>query len=478
MDTHRTRPAPDGSVGSGRKKSTVLIYLFGALGGLNWGYDTGVISAALVYLRPEFELSSWAEGWIVTGLIIGAVFGAAVGGRLSDKYGRWKILMATAVTFIVAPVGMALAPDPNTLFVFRFIVGLGSGLAAVTLPVYLSEISPARIRGKVTAFYALAIVTGQFIGFIIGLAFAPMESWRWMLGLSVVPSLLFAVGLAFIWETPRWLVKKGREAEALTILHYDRTPEEAERELQEIHVINEAEKAAGAQNLKALLQPWVKPILFVGLGLAILQQIMGINTIIYYAPTTLQNVGFTDQAAIAANLIIGVMNVLAIWLALTYADRWGRRPLLLAGAAGTCLSLAVLALTNLLLPEPEGFGVVGIVTLTCMAVYIFMFQASWGSMVWVMLGEIFPLGVRAAAMGLATTALWFANGVVALGFPPVLEAVGVGWLFAGFSVICCAALVFTYRRVPETKGRSLEEIESTFRNTAGMPVVPNPKRMR
>ncbi|GAB3187081.1 sugar porter family MFS transporter [Nesterenkonia suensis] len=478
MESPRTPNLPDGVVGSGRKKGAILIYLFGALGGLNWGYDTGVISAALVYLRRDFELTSWAEGWIVTGLIIGAVIGAAVGGRLSDTYGRWKILMVTAVTFIVAPIGMALAPDAAVLFIFRFVVGLGSGLAAVTLPVYLSEIAPARIRGKVTAFYALAIVSGQFVGFIIGLGFAPMESWRWMLGLSIVPSILFAVGLAFIWETPRWLVKKGREEEALTVLLYDRTADEADRELQEIHVINEAEKAAGAQTLKALLQPWVKPILFVGLGLAILQQIMGINTIIYYAPTTLQNVGFTDQAAIAANLIIGVMNVLAIWLALTYADRWGRKPLLIAGAIGTCLSLAILALTNLLLPEPDGFGVVGIVTLTCMAVYIFMFQASWGSMVWVMLGEIFPLGVRAAAMGLATTALWFANGVVALGFPPVLEAVGVGWLFAGFSVICFTALLFTLRHVPETKGRSLEDIESTFRNTAGMPVVPSPKRMR
>ncbi|MDZ5076427.1 sugar porter family MFS transporter [Nesterenkonia sp. HG001] len=478
MESHRTPQAPDGAPGAGRKKSAMLIYLFGALGGLNWGYDTGVISAALVYLRPDFELTSWAEGWIVTGLIIGAVFGAAVGGRLSDKYGRWKILLATAVTFIVAPIGMALAPDATVLFIFRFIVGLGSGLAAVTLPVYLSEISPARIRGKVTAFYALAIVSGQFIGFIIGLSFAPMESWRWMLGLSVIPSILFAVGLAFIWETPRWLVKKGREDEALKILLYDRTPDEAERELMEIHLIQKEEEAAGAQNLKALLQPWVKPILFVGLGLAIFQQIMGINTIIYYAPTTLQNVGFSDQAAIASNLIIGVMNVLAIWLALTYADRWGRKPLLIAGAIGSCLSLAILALTNLLLPEPDGFGVVGIITLACMAIYIFMFQASWGSIVWVMLGEIFPLGVRAAAMGLATTALWFANGVVALGFPPVLEAVGVGWLFAGFSVICFAALVFTYLRVPETKGRSLEEIETNFRNTAGMPVIPSPKRMR
>lgn len=477
MTQQPTPRTATGPVGSGRRKSTILIYLFGALGGLNWGYDTGVISAALLYIRQDFELSSWAEGWVVTGLIIGAVVGAAVGGRMSDKFGRWKVLMVTAAVFIIAPIGMALAPDVGTLFVFRLVVGLGAGLAAVTLPVYLSEIAPSRIRGKVTAFYALAIVSGQFVGFIIGLAFAPMESWRWMLGLSVVPSILFAVGLAFIWETPRWLVKCGREDEAKRVLLYDRTPEEAEAELQEIHLIHTTEKSAGAQNLRTLLQPWIRPILVVGLGLAVLQQIMGINTIIYYAPTTLQNVGFSDQAAIASNLIIGVMNVLAICVALRYADRWGRKPLLIVGAIGTCLSLAILAATNLLLPEPDGFGLVGIITLTCMAVYIFMFQMSWGSIVWVMLGEIFPLGVRAAAMGLATTFLWFANGVVALGFPPLLEAVGVGWLFAGFAVICFISLVFTWQNVPETKGRSLEQIESNFRNTAGMPVVPSPKRM-
>ncbi|MCW4352598.1 sugar porter family MFS transporter [Hoyosella sp. YIM 151337] len=451
-----------------KKKNTIFIYLFGALGGLNWGYDTGVISAALLYIRRDFELTSFAEGWLVAALMFGAVIGAAVGGKHSDKFGRKKVLLATAVVFIVAPLGMALAPDAGTLFFFRFIVGLGAGLAAVTLPVFLSELAPARIRGKVTAFYALAIVTGQFIGFLIGWAFTPMESWRWMLGLSVIPSLMFAAGLFFVWETPRWLVKRGRENEALTILLYDRSPNEAQRELREIHDIEKAEEAEGAQSLRALTLPWVRPILIVGLGLAILQQTMGINTIIYYAPTTLQNVGFSDQAAVAANLIIGVMNILAIWLALTYADRWGRKPLLIAGAIGTALSLGILAATNLLLPEPDGFGLVGIVTLACMSAYIFLFQMSWGSMVWVMLGEIFPLGIRAAAMGVATVLLWGANGVVSFGFPPLLEAFGVGKLFAGFSVICVVALLFTWRCVPETKGRSLEQIEKHFRAKAGI----------
>lgn len=462
---------PSGRKGAAPRRRSSLIYIFGALGGLNWGYDTGVISAALIYLRPDFNLSSWDEGFVVTALIAGAVIGACFGGRLSDKHGRRPVLIATAVVFIIAPIGMAFAPSPEILILFRFIVGLGTGLAAVTLPVYLSEMAPARIRGRVTGFYALSIVIGQFFGFLIGVAFAPMESWRWMLGLSVIPSIFFAIGLFYVWETPRWLVHRGREPEARKILDYDRTPAEAERELQEIHAVQQAEDAIGIKGLKALLQPWVRPILWIGLGLAALCQLMGINTIMYYAPTTLQNVGFTDQAAIASNLLIGVVNILAVWLALARADRWGRKPLLIVGAAGTCLSLTILALVNLLLPEPDGFGPVGLVTLLCMTVYVFMFQMSWGAITWVMLGEIFPLGVRAAAMGVATTALWFANGVVSLGFSPLLEAFGVGTLFAGFAVVCFIALIFTIKVVPETKGRSLEEIEERFR-TGTMPTVP------
>ncbi|MDO5663165.1 MAG: sugar porter family MFS transporter [Brachybacterium sp.] len=458
MYTDRTQ-APAGR----RRRRVGLIYAFGALGGLNWGYDTGVISAALVYLRRDFSLTSWSEAWVVTGLILGAVGGAAVGGRLSDRFGRWKVLLVTAVIFLVAPLGMAAAPDETVLFLFRVLAGIGAGLTAVILPVYLSEIAPARIRGRVTALYVLAIVSGQFLGFVVGLLYAPMESWRWMLGLSVVPSVLFAAGLFVIWETPRWLVLQGREEEALRVLRYARSEEEAHRELAEIRAVEAMESDAERSVLGLLRRRWVRPILVVGVVVAVLQQITGANAIIYYAPTTLQRVGFTDHAAIASNLLIGVMNVIALLIALRYADGWGRRPLLLLGTVGMGLSLAVLAAANLLLPTPDGFGLVGILTLGCMALYILMFQMSWGSLTWVLLGEIFPLRVRATAMAVATTSLWAANAVVALGFPPLLDAVGVGALFAGFAVVCVLALVFTWRWVPETKGRSLEEIEAQFR---------------
>lgn len=449
--------------GGSRRGGSSLIYIFGALGGLNWGYDTGVVSAAILFMDRELNMSSFMTGFVVSVLIIGAMIGAAVGGRLNERYGRWKTLLVTAIIFTIGPLGFFFATNVEIVILSRFTLGLSAGLAAVTLPVYLSEIAPTRVRGAVTAFYNFAIVTGQFMGFLVGAALAGFEAWRWMLGLAIVPSILFFIGLFFIWESPRWLVKQHREEEAWRVLRYDRTEEEARNELAEIEEINRIEEEEDSTDWRELLAPWVRPILIVGIGLAILQQIMGINTIIYYAPTTLTNVGFEAQGASIANVAIGVMNIIAGLFAIRYADRLGRKPLLLFGAIGTTLALGVLSLTSLLTPAPSGIGPVGIITLACLALYILFFQATWGPMVWVMLGEIFPLSVRGAGTGFAIFLLWSANFLVALTFPPLLSALGVGWLFGIFALICLGAALFTWFLVPETKGRSLEEIEADLR---------------
>ncbi|MGI9048599.1 MAG: sugar porter family MFS transporter, partial [Rubrobacteraceae bacterium] len=449
--------------GGTRGSGSAAIYIFGALGGLNWGYDTGVISAAIVYINQDFNLSPFMTGWVVSSLIVGAMFGAAIGGRLNDSLGRWKVLLITALIFTVGPFGLAFAPGPTVLVIFRLVLGLSAGLASVTLPVYLSEIAPSRIRGAVTAFYALAIVTGQFIGFVAGAIFSQSGAWRWMLGLAVVPAVLFLIGLFFIWETPRWLVKQHREEEAWEVLRYDRDEEAAQSELNEIREMERVEEEEGVSSWREFLAPWVRPMLIVGIGLAILQQIMGINTIIYYTPTTLTNVGFGEQGAIIANVAIGVLNIIAVLLAIRYADRMGRKPLLWIGAIGTTVALGVLAITSLTTAKPTGIGPVGIITIVCLGAYIFFFQGSWGSIVWVMLGEIFPLGIRAAAMGVATVLLWGANFVVAITFPPLLAALGVGGLFLIYAFICLAAVCFVWFLVPETKGQSLEQIETDLR---------------
>lgn len=449
--------------GGSRMGGSSLIYIFGALGGLNWGYDTGVVSAAILFMDQDLGLSSFMTGFVVSVLIIGAMLGAALGGRLNERYGRWKTLLVTAIIFTIGPLGFFFANSVEIVIAARFALGLSAGLAAVTLPVYLSEIAPTRVRGAVTAFYNFAIVTGQFMGFVVGAALAGFEAWRWMLGLAIIPSILFFIGLFFIWESPRWLVKQHREEEAWRVLRYDRTEEEARRELAEIEEIERIEEEEDSNDWRELLSPWVRPILIVGIGLAILQQTMGINTIIYYTPTTLTNVGFGAQGAAIANIAIGVMNIIAGLFAIYYADRLGRKPLLLFGAIGTTLALTTLALTSLLAPTPTSIGAVAIVTLSCLALYILFFQASWGPMVWVMLGEIFPLGVRGAGTGLAIFLLWGANFLVAQTFPSILAALGVGWTFAIFAFICFLAIIFVWSLVPETKNRSLEEIEAELR---------------
>jgi MFS transporter, SP family, sugar:H+ symporter len=433
-----------------------LIYIFGALGGLLFGYDTGVIAGALLYINKDLELTPTLQGVVVSSLLVGAMLGSIVAGPLADAIGRRRLVLIAAVTFIVGAIGSALAPSAGVLILFRVVLGLAVGAASVIVPLYLAELAPTGIRGAIASLNQLMIVTGILVAYIVNLALAASGGWRWMLGLAVVPALVMLFGMLFMPETPRWLVSKDREPEAREILRRSRDEAAVEKEIHDIKSVERQEEGG----VRELLAPWVRPALVVGMGLAILQQIVGINTIIYYAPTTLTNVGFGNSAAILANAGIGVLNVgmtlVAIWL----IDKVGRKPLLLVGALGMALSLAILAITSLVLPEPKGLGLVGLITVACLAGFIVSFAVSWGPIVWVMLAEIFPLKIRGAAMGVATLLLWGANFVVSLTFPILLSAVGIGYLFLGYAVIGVLAFLFVRFFVVETKGRSLEEIEA------------------
>src|SRR5215212_1276687 len=441
-----------------------LIYFFGALGGLLFGYDTGVIAGALLYINKDLELTPTLQGVVVSSLLVGAMVGAIVAGPLADAIGRRRLVLIAAVTFIVGAIGSALAPSAAVLILFRVVLGLAVGAASVIVPLYLAELAPTEIRGAIASLNQLMIVTGILVAYIVNLSLAASGGWRLMLGLAVVPALVMLFGMLFMPETPRWLVAKDREPEAREILRRSRDEDAVEKEIHDIKSVERQEEGG----LRELLAPWVRPALVVGMGLAILQQIVGINTIIYYAPTTLTNVGFGNSAAILANAGIGVINVTMTLVAMRFIDRAGRKPLLLAGAAGMALSLAVLGLTSLLLPAPTGVGPVGIITLVCLALFIAAFAVSWGPIVWVMLGEIFPLKVRGSAMAVATVLLWGANFVVSLTFPVLLDALGLGWLFVGYALIGVAALFFVRSFVTETKGRSLEEIEADLHERASV----------
>lgn len=445
-------------------RSTKRIYFFGALGGLLFGYDTGVIAGALLFVRSELHLTPLLEGAVVSSLLVGAMIGAATAGRLADALGRRKLGLIAALVFAAGSIGAAVAPTAAVLIGFRVVLGFAVGAASVAVPLYLAEIAPMRVRGAVSTLNALMITVGIFVAYVVNSLLAPYEAWRWMVGLAVVPSVAMLIGLIFMPETPRWLIRRGRGEEARAVLARTRAPGEIDAELAEIDRVEaESRERAG---LRELFAPWLRPAMIVGVGLAILNQCVGINTIIYYAPTTLTSVGFGDSAAIIANMGVGAVNVAMTCVAIWLIDRVGRRRLLLIGAVGMTASMAVLALSSLLLPEADGFGLVGIVTLLCLTAYIMSFAMSWGAVCWVVISEVFPLKVRGAAVGFATMLLWGANFVVSLSFPVLLAAVGIGWLFLGFAVICALAFWFVRSYVAETKGRSLEEIELALRSGA------------
>jgi len=433
------------------------IFFFGALGGLLFGYDTGVISGAILFIKEDFGLSAFMQGAVVAALLLGAMIGAGLAGPMSDRLGRRRLIMIAAVTFTIGALGAAAAPDAWTLVAARFVLGLAVGSAALVVPLYLSEIAPTQIRGAISSLNQMMIVIGILAAFIVNAILASSGDWRLMLGLAAVPSLILLAGMFFMPETPRFLVRSGEEGEAREVLDEvtadDETPDEKVEEIQQVE-----EEEGG---LSLLREPWVRPALIVAIGLAVFQQFIGINTIIYYAPTTLTSVGFGPESAIYANLVIGTLNVVMTVVAIRIIDRVGRKPMLLFGLVGMVASLTILGLASELLAKPDSAGdPAAIVTLACLAGFIVSFAATWGPVVWVMLPEVLPLSVRGTAMGVAVFLHWGANFLVAQSFPLMLEGWGPGPVFLGYAVIGVLAFLFVKALVPETKGRSLEEIET------------------
>ena len=431
-------------------------YFFGALGGLLFGYDLGVVAGALLFIKPEMGLSSWEVGLVTSSLLVGGMVAALGCGEVTDRYGRRATVLLAAVLFGVGAIGAAVAPNVAVVIVFRFVMGLAVGAASVTVPIYLSEIAPARARGRLSGLNQLMISTGILVAYLVNLALSPAQAWRWMFGLGAVPAVLLLVGAYFQPESPRWLVKKGRTEEARAVLASSRGAAETEAELAEIVRINEAERTSPGF-AEVLRDTRLRRILLVGVGLAFLQQIIGINTIIYYAPTILKTIGFTDSAAILANAGLGVLTVIVTVIMLLWVvDRIGRRRPLIYGAVGLAAAMALLG--ALFYSTGLAGGAAGWVAIAALAFFKVCFSLSWGGLVWIMLGEIFPLRARGTAMGMATFMNWFGNFLVGLLFP-VLLGVGTGLVFFVFAALCVVTFLFALFKVPETKQRSLEDIE-------------------
>ena len=446
------------------------IFFFGALGGLLFGYDTGVISGAILFITKDFGLSPFMQGAIVAALLLGAMIGAGLAGPLSDRMGRKRIIIIAGITFTVGALAAAAAPSAGALVAARFVLGLAVGSAALVVPLYLSEIAPKDMRGRIASLNQLMIVVGILAAFIVNAILASSGDWRLMLGLAAIPSLILLLGMAFMPETPRFLVRSGEEREAREVLEEvtqdDASADERpERKIEEIRELDEQEQGGGWELLK---QPWVRPALIVAIGLAVFQQFIGINTIIYYAPTTLTSVGFGAESAIYANLVIGVLNVGMTIIAIKIIDRVGRKPMLYAGVVGMVASLLVLGISLSVLPEPHHpSDPAAIITLVCLGTFIASFAATWGPVVWVMIPEVLPLSVRGTAMGVAVVANWGANFLVSQTFPMLLSKFGPGPVFLGYAAMGVLAFLFVKAFVTETKGRSLEEIETDLQRSTG-----------
>lgn len=430
-----------------------------ALGGLLFGYDTGVISGAELFLKNDFTLSIIALEVIVSGVLAGAAVGALLGGRMADLFGRRRLLIATAIIFAAGGLACAAATSPTVLIVGRIVVGLGIGLASASVPVYISEVSPANARGWQVSLFQLAITVGILVAYIVDYAFAAIQGWRWMFGLAVVPAAIFGLGMLFLPESPRWLARRGHHDKARAMLMRIRGTSDVSAELQEIE--RSLTHANERGQLSDLLAPSIRPALLVGIGLAIFQQVTGINTVIYYAPLIIQSAGISSASgAILATAGIGLVNVLMTIVAMWLIDRMGRRPLLLVGIAGMAITLGLLGLAFYVSGKSVALVWLAVIS---MMVYVGSFAISLGPIFWLLISEIYPLKIRNSAEGLSAAFNWGSNLLVSLTFLTLLQMIGPTRTFWLYGLLAVAAWIFSYFRVPETKGRTLEEIEEFWR---------------
>jgi sugar porter (SP) family MFS transporter len=434
-----------------------IVSAVSALAGLLFGYDTGVISGAILFVQDDFHLTTFQEEVVVSAVLFGALLGAAAGGKLADRFGRRKVLIQVAFLFAVGAAASAWAPTATWLAVGRVVVGIAIGISSFAAPLYISEISPAGVRGKLVSLNQLMITVGIVAAYGVDYALADAQAWRWMLGLAVVPAAILLVGLVFVPESPRWLMAQLSRERARAVLATIRKPSDVDAELAEI----EASLKQQEGGWRELLSPSLRPALVIGIGLAVFQQFTGINTVIYYAPTIFRLAGLhSNSAAILATVGVGVVNVLLTVVALELLDRVGRRPLLLYGLVGMIVSLGILGAGFLSANPTSGLAWTSVI---CVAAYVACFAISLGPIFWLMISEIYPLKIRSRAMAVATMANWGSNLLVALTFLSLLRMLGRPWTFWLYALVGVLAWIFVLRLVPETKGKTLEEIEGTWR---------------
>lgn len=445
-------------------KNVYQYTLVAAVGGLLFGYDTAVVSGAIGFLQEKYDLSPAMTGWAASCALIGCMAGAMIAGVLSDKLGRKKVMMISAFAFAISSLGILLPGEINNFIVFRLVGGIGIGIASILAPMYISEIAPADIRGRLISIYQFGIVIGILLIYFVNAAIAGMYDhdwninvgWRYMFGSGIVPSILFILLLLRTPESPRWLAAQSRWQEAEAVLTKVNGKARAGQELQEIRTSLTEVQAPFSD----LLKPGLRTALFIGIGLAIFSQVTGINVIMYYAPEIFKASGSGTSSALLQTICVGGINVLLTIIAINYVDKLGRKKLLLIGAAGMAVCLAFVGLAFYLKIDAGYWVLAGVL------LYISFFAISLGPLTFVVVAEIFPNQIRGRAMGVAIFFLWLSVYLVSQSFPMLLASIGSAYTFWIYMVTSIIAFMFVWKLVPETKGKSLEQIQAMWKKPA------------
>ncbi|PKH20905.1 MFS transporter [Enterobacterales bacterium CwR94] len=444
-----------------------VIAAVATLGGLLFGYDTGVISGALLFMGDELQLTPFTTGLVTSSLLFGAAFGALFSGHFAAQYGRRKIILFLAIVFAIGSTGTAMAPNVEWMIFFRTVLGVAVGGASATVPIYIAEIAPANKRGQLVTIQEFMIVFGQLLAYSsnagFNAAWGGHETWRYMLVVATLPAVMLWFGMLFMPDTPRWYAMQGRLADARRVLDRTRAKQDVEWELTEIEETLDEEQNRNHPSLRDVFKkPWLCKLFFIGLGIAVIQQTSGVNTIMYYAPTMLKAVGMSTDAALFATIGNGVISVVMVLVGIWALGKIGRRALTMIGQFGCTASLLFIALVSYLMPEtlngqPDALR--GYLVLLGMFAFLSFQQGALSPATWLLLSEIFPTRLRGVFMGGAIFAMWIANFLISLAFPLLLSTVGLAGAFFIFAFIGVFSGYFVIKCVPETRNRSLEQIE-------------------
>ena len=454
--------SPAGATPSSRKLQ--VITTIATFGGLLFGYDTGVINGALPFIKNDLQLTPLTESLVVSSLVFGAALGSIVSGRFSDAHGRRRIILLLSFIFMLGTLGCTFAPNTAAMVLARFVLGLAVGGASVTVPVYLAEMAPKHLRGQLVTRQELMIVTGQLLAFtnnaLIANFYDGDHTWRWMLVIATLPAIVLWIGMLSVPESPRWLASKGRFGEMLRTLRQIREEHHAQAEAREVRQQAEDDARQGEGGWADLKTPWIRRVFFIGLGIAVTQQITGVNSIMYYGTQILTDSGFATKGALIANVANGAISVLATFVGIWLLGRVNRRPMLLIGLLGTTSPLLLIGVLSLIL-EPgltRGFAI-----LSLTVAFLAFQQGAISPVTWLMLAEIFPMRIRGFALGMSGFVLLLVNFLVGFFFLQLVAWFSISTTFFLFFALGLVALTFVFRYLPETRGHSLESLERYFR---------------